>query len=122
MVGHPLFPASDPATSSFNGLHPKKQIPSSTSLLPALDFLYQWDLYQWGRVLHFNICPLGGAAPTNKHWVLFFMEANQEMTFRPAAAAMRDWRRSKVQNPVAPSSNARATCSVSNERHRVPTP
>jgi hypothetical protein len=38
------------------------------------------------------------------------------MTAKPAAAAMRDCRRSKVQNSVAPSSKARATCRISNER------
>ena len=34
------------------------------------------------------------------------------MTVNPAAAAMRDCRRSKLQNSVAPNSKAKATCRV----------
>jgi hypothetical protein len=43
---NPLFPASGPATSSFNGLHPKSKFLalSSSILRNALSFLQRWNL------------------------------------------------------------------------------
>ena len=83
------------------------------------------NLLQIGAVCCETLCDgvcATGPVPTNKHWRIVFMVGIQDMTVKPAAAAIRDCRRSKLQNSVAPNSKAKATCRVSKERQSVGTP